>query len=66
MTVATLTTKGKEKAYAKPGVGKYYRYGEPGHSSNECLKRRSVNMADYKNEDEVQIKTELEDSDFIE
>jgi len=57
MTVATLTTKGKEKAYAKPWVGKYYRCDEPGHRSNECPKRRSVNMADYEGEDEVQIET---------
>jgi len=65
MKVATLTTKDKEKAYAKPWVGKYYRCGKPRHRSNECPKRRSVNMAGYKDEDEVQIETELEDSDFI-
>ena len=40
--------------------------GEPGHMSNECPKRRPVNMADYEDEDEVLIGTELEDSNFVE
>jgi len=42
-----------------------YRCGEPGHKSNECL-RRQVNMADYKVKDEVKIENESEDSDFAE
>jgi len=33
---------------------------------NECLNRRPVNMVDYKDEDEVQIEAEPENSDFAE
>ena len=47
LTATALTTKGKDNPYTKLGVGKYYRCGEPGHKSNECPKRRQVNMADY-------------------
>ena len=43
-------TKSKENPYAKFGVGKCYRYGEPGHKSNECPKKKQVNMIDYKDE----------------
>jgi len=57
---AAPTTKGKENTYAKPRVGKCYRCGEPGHMSIECPKRRPVDMADYEDEDEVLIKTELD------
>jgi len=63
---STPTTKGKENPDAKLEVGKCYRCGEPRHKSNECLKRRPVNMADYEDEDEVLIETESEDSDFVE
>jgi len=62
----TPTTKGKKNSYAKPGVGKCYKCGEPGHRANECSKRRTVNMADYEDEDEVLIETEPEGSDFVE
>ena len=58
------TTKDKENSYTKPGVGKCYRCGEPGHKSNECPRRRRVNMADCEDEVEVKIETEPEDSDF--
>jgi len=34
--------------------------------SNECSKRRPVNIADYEEEDDVIIETEPKDSDFIE
>ena len=39
--------------------------GEPGHRSNECHKRRPINMADYEDEDEVLIETKPEDSYFV-
>jgi len=58
--------KGKENPYAKPRVGKCYKCDEPGHRSNECPKKKSVNMADYEDKDEVLIDNELEDSDFVE
>jgi len=65
VTAAAPTTKGKDNSYAKPGVGKCYRCGEYGHMSIECPKRRPINMTDYKDEDEVLIKTEPKDSDFV-
>jgi len=65
-TSATPIAKGKENPYTKPVVGKYYRYGEPGQRSNECPKRRQVNKTDYEGEDEVEIVTEPEDSNFAE
>ena len=46
-------------------AGKYYRRDEPGHRSNECWKRRPVNMADYEEKDDVLIETEPEDFDFV-
>jgi len=57
-TSAPPTTKGKENPYVKSGVGKRYRWGEPRHKSNECSKRHQVNIADYEEEDEVEIETE--------
>ena len=65
-TAAAPTIKDKENSYAKPGVGKCYRCGEPEYMSNECPKRRPVNMTDYEDEDEVLIEIEPEDSDFVE
>jgi len=64
-TTATPTIKGKENSYAKPGVGKCYRCGEPKHKSNKCP-RRQVNMADYEDEDEVNVDIEPEEFDFSE
>ena len=61
-TTNAAPTKGKENPYTKPEIGKCYRCGEAEHKSNECPKRREINMTDY--EDEVQIKTKPEDSDF--
>jgi len=66
MTSTTHTKKGKENSYVKLGVGKCYRFGEPGHKPNECPRRRQVNMVDYEDEDEVKIETEPEDSVFAE
>ena len=39
--------------------------GEPAHKSNECPRRRQVNMVDYEDE-EVTIEIELKDSAFAE
>jgi len=36
------------ESYAKPDVGKCYRCGEPEHKSNQCPKRRQVNMANIR------------------
>jgi len=47
-------------------VGKCYKCSEPKHKSNECSKRRQVNMKDYEERDDMLIETELEDFDFIE
>jgi len=62
-STSTATTpavaKSKENLYTKPENSKCYRYDELGHKSNECPKRRQVNIADYEEEDEVQIETEL-------
>ena len=54
-TINLTVAKGKENSYINPQIGKCYMCGEPGHKSNECLKRRQVNMADYEGEDDVQI-----------
>jgi len=65
-TTSTATTaKSKENPYIKPRVGKCYRCGKPGHKSNECRKRKHVNLADYKNdgEEEVEIQ-DLDESDL--
>ena len=66
MTTSAFTTKGKENPYVKSGVGKCYRCGKPGHWSNECPKRRPVNIVDYEDEDEVLIEIEPKDSDYVE
>ena len=65
-TINPAVAKGKENPYTKPGISKCYKCGEPEHKSNEYPKRRQVNMADYEEEDEVQIEIEPEDSDFAE
>ena len=65
MTAAPATMS-KENPNTKPGIGKCYRCDEIGHKSNECPRRRQVNMAYYECEDEVKIDTESEDSDFAE
>jgi len=62
----TPTTKGKKNSYAKSNVGKCYRCDEHRNKSNECPKRRQVNIADYDDENKVKIETEPEDSYFAE
>jgi len=42
-----------------------YRCGEPEHRSNECPKRKQVNITNYKDEKGVVIK-KASDSDFAE
>ena len=39
--------KSKENLYAESGIGKCYMCGEPEHKSNECPKKKHVNMSDY-------------------
>nr|GMD68123.1 LEAF RUST 10 DISEASE-RESISTANCE LOCUS RECEPTOR-LIKE PROTEIN KINASE-like 1.1 [Ipomoea batatas] len=38
--------------YAKPMTGKCFKCGEPGHRSNECRARRSINLIEENEEDE--------------
>ena len=40
-----------------------YRCGEPRHRSNECTKRKQVNLANYKDDGEEEV--EIEDLDEI-
>jgi len=65
-TTNSVVAKGKKNPYTKPEIDKCYRCDEHGHKSNEGPKRRPVNMVDYEDEDEMQIETEPEDSDFAE
>ena len=65
-TTTPAIRKSKDNPYTKPEVGKCYRCGEQEHKSNQCPKRRQVNMTDYEEGDDVLVKTEPEDSDFIE
>ena len=58
--------KSKNNPYSKPEIGKCYKCRKPEHKSNECPKRRQVNMTDYEKKDIVLIETELEDSNFVE
>ena len=46
-TTTPAITKSKDNPYIKPGVEKCYKCNEPEHKSNECPKRRQVNIADY-------------------
>ena len=62
--LTTAAAKSKENPYTEPDVDKCYRCGESEHKSNECLRRKQVNMADYKDEDKVEIEIKPEDSDF--
>ena len=39
-TITPAITKSKDNPYTKSGVGKCYKCGEPGYTSNECPKRR--------------------------
>jgi len=62
VTTASPVAKGKENPYVKPGIGKCYRCGESGHKSNECPKRKQVNMADYEEEEEGELEIDPDDS----
>ena len=62
----TAAAKSKENSYTKPEIGKCYRRGEPEHTSNGCPKRKQVNVADYRDEDEGVVIKDASDSDFVE
>ena len=64
--ITTITvTKSKENPYTKPENDKCYRCGEPGYRSNECPKRKQVNVVDYGDEDEGVVIEDASDSDFV-
>lgn len=46
--------------YARPNLGKCYRYNQPGHLSNSCPNRRSINIVEEGESNEEQ---NFEDSD---
>ena len=64
-TTLVSLAKNKDNPYVKPKVSKCYRCGKPGHRSNECLKRKQVNVANYRDDEGVMIEDEI-DSDFAE
>ena len=41
-----------DNPYAKPGVRKCYRCHQPGHKSNECPTRKTVNVVERDEEDD--------------
>ena len=55
--ITPAIVKSKDNPYTKPGVGKCYRCGKPGHRSNECPKRRPIDMIDYEEENDMLIET---------
>ena len=49
-----------------PWVGKFYMCGEPEHGSNECPKKKQVNLADYEDDGEEEVEIEdLNEIDFV-
>ena len=66
LTTIIVAAKNKENPYAKPVIGKCYKCGVPEHRSNECFKRKQVNIADYRDEGEWVAIEEASDSDFVE
>ena len=65
--MTTTAAKSKENLYTKPGVGKSYRCEEPEHRSNECPKRKQVNMTNYEDDGKKEVEIEkLNDLDFAE
>ena len=65
-TTIAATAKSKENPYTKPGVGKCYMCGEYGHKSNECSKRKKVNMTDDEDDEEEEFENEESNNfDFV-
>jgi len=62
-TTITAAADSKENLYTKPVIDKCYRCGEIGLRSNECPKRKQVNITDYKDDGEKDVEIEeLNDS----
>ena len=57
LTITPAITKSKDNSYSKLRIDKCYKCDKPRHKSNECLKRRQVNMASYEEKDDVLIET---------
>jgi len=62
-TIAAPVVKGKENLYANLGASKYHRCGKPEYKSNECPKRKQVNIVDYEDEE---LEINPDDSEFAE
>jgi len=65
-TTKLAVAKSKDNPYTKLEVGKCYRCDESRHRSNECPKKRPVNVADHEEKNDVLTEIELEDYDFTE
>jgi len=63
VTTADLIAKDKENPHAKSDVDMCYRCG---HKSNECPKRKQVNMVDCEEEEEEELEIDHDDSNIAE
>lgn len=60
-TKQVQNTTGTNNPYARPTIGKCFKCGEPGHRSNECRARKSVNLVDYDDEHEEEVEYNNDD-----